>query len=440
MSENSCVNFIIVKLPDKNMTFFTVVKLTVYKFFLFCMYFFLLAEYWESSKFVQPDGLSVQSMLFSWTIFALSLFFAKKIYENENIEGNIFFALYVVYFIPSLVFWEFNPEPWDYIFAQLLYFTVMASAILFMPKFSARAHSPFGFNSVFYVTLILIAGVILVSFFVTRSRFLFSLSDVYGVRMMRVMKDVPLFLSYLFSCCRILLPLLFGIAVYRRAYPATALILFLVLCAFSIDGLKSTAFITLITGAGIFIAWRNIHILNGILGILTCGLLEYCLFDSYLVIDYLRRVLAVPVQLNYVFYDYFSQPDHPFDYFRQSIMGKLGFESSYDLSIFQIIGGEYFDKWEMNANNGLISDAFYNLGWPGLVIMPVLIVIVVRLLDSFVVGVPKQCLLGIVVAFPYWLITSSFFTLFFTHGLVLLFTFLYFLPSFSKNKQISPHG
>lgn len=421
------------------MTYWMIIKLAVYKQLLFCMYYFLLAVYWEESNFVQLNGLSLWSQLFSWSIFLISLPLAAKILKNENIDGNIFFALYLVYFIPALVFWEFNPEPWDYIFAQILYFTAMGLAILNIPEIKLRTRPAHGCEKFYLLTLLAVATTIIFYFIATGSSLLFSLKNVYDVRALRVMNQQPLLLNYIFSNCRIMLPLLFGIAVYRKAYLHAVIVLFLVLMAFSVDGLKSIAFITILTGAGVGFTWRNRHILDGVLGISACGLIEFGVFGSYQIVDYLRRILAVPAQLNRFFYDFFSQPDHPYDLFRQSIAGKLGFESPYDMNIYQIIGGEYYGKWEMYANNGLVGDAFYNLGWPGIIIMPIFVVLLVKIIGACSVGLPKQILLGVTVATTYWLITSSFFTLFLTHGVAMMIMFLYFLPSLKKDEMAVPY-
>ena len=163
-------------------------------------------------------------------------------------------------------------------------------------------------------------------------------------------------------------------------------------------------------------------------------MLEYCLFDSYKIVDYLRRVLAIPAQLNLFFYDYFSQAENPYDFFRQGLIGKFGFASPYDTIVYKIIGGEYYNDWEMLANNGLVSDAFYNLGWSGAVIMPILVVLLIKLISACSAGLPKQVLLGVTIAVTYWLITASFFTLFLTHGVIILLIFLYFLPAINTNQ------
>ena len=424
---------------NRIMTLRLIIKLTAYKILLFCMYYFLLAVYWESDHFVQDGGLSPKTMLFSWAVFVLSLPLAVKLSKNEKLDGNIFFALYLAYFIPALAFWEFNPEPFAYIAVQLIYFVVMALAIIFIPEFKFRPRPANGYKQYYHRVLLAVGAIIAYCFVATGSSFLFSLSSVYDVRSLWAMESMPVIFRYLFSSCRGLLPLLFGIAICRKAYLEAGIVLFLVLMSFSIDGLKSAAFITLLTGCGVFISWRNRHISDGFLCLTACGMLEYWLFDSYKIVDYLRRVLAIPAQLNYFFYDYFSQVENPYDFFRQGLIGKFGFRSPYDTVVYKIIGGEYYNNWDMLANNGLVSDAFYNLGWVGAVIMPVMVVLMIKLISACSADLPKQILLGVIIAVTYWLITASFFTLFFTHGVAILLIFLYFLPTINTNQTPEIH-
>lgn len=414
-------------------------KLIIYKITLSLIYYFVLADAWSNYNFVTYNGFSLYSSSFSWLVFFISLPFALKIWKNESLEGNLCFALFLTYFIPALVFWEFNPNPWNYIFIEMVYFIIFVIAFFLISDLKIR---PIRKNNskIFYKGMIFFIAMVIVScFFLTGSNFLFTLKDVYEIRSLQSTSKLPTLLQYLFSSCRISLTLFLGIALYRKSYLQASGILFLLFLAYSVDGLKSIAFITLLTCFGIFISFCNRHLLNGILGITIGGLLEFFIFGSYTVIDYLRRVLVVPAQLNRYYYDYFSQPDHPYDFFRQGFGGKLGFKTPYDMPITNMIGGEYYGKWEMSVNNGLISDAYYNLGWLGILLMPFLVVLLIKFFNICSVGLPKKILLGIIIAIPYLLITSSFFTLFFTHGVMMLLICLYCLHSFDKdNKSIDP--
>ena len=108
-------------------------------------------------------------------------------------------------------------------------------------------------------------------------------------------------------------------------------------------------------------------------------------------------------------------------------MGKIGFTSIYSTQIQKIISSSYFNTPEMLANNGMFSDAFMNLGTIGIFIMPIMICLLLRFLDYCSKGINPFYLLTIMVNVSYIFISSSFFTVFLTHGFILLCLILKFV-------------
>jgi hypothetical protein len=117
-----------------------------------------------------------------------------------------------------------------------------------------------------------------------------------------------------------------------------------------------------------------------------------------------------------------------FDLFRQGILGRLGFSSPYINKIPNIIGGVYFNNYSTSSNNGLFSDAYYNLGVAGMFIMPILIILALRLLEACMNGLSISVLIASVVTATMTFISSSFFTVMLTHGFIALCVIIYFLP------------
>lgn len=132
---------------------------------------------------------------------------------------------------------------------------------------------------------------------------------------------------------------------------------------FSINGLKSTLFITIFSV--ILYAIYNFKLIKNIIPIISLlgivGIIETLISKSHIIIDYLiRRVMFIPNLLNYYYWDYFSV--HRPDFFQQGFLRYLGFNSSYT-SIPKFIGYIYFGNPNNSANNGLFSDAMVNLGF-----------------------------------------------------------------------------
>lgn len=99
----------------------------------------------------------------------------------------------------------------------------------------------------------------------------------------------------------------------------------------------------------------------------------------FLVANFVRRLMYLPVLLC-TQYDSFFQLN-PQSLNRDGIMGKLSFHNIYSTAIPRIIG-EYRGHPAENANTGLLGDLFANLPlFPGIVLLPLILVICFRMLD-----------------------------------------------------------
>lgn len=140
--------------------------------------------------------------------------------------------------------------------------------------------------------------------------------------------------------------------------------------------------------------------------------------------------MFVPNLLNYNYYDFFSS-NSP-DYFQQSFLRYFGFDSAYS-GIGHLIAVVYYNSPEASANNGLLSDAYANMGFVGIFIMPFVLVLMLKILDACAEGLDIRVVVvsGIMIAFTF--VSSFFFTIMLTHGLMALCVILYLLPRQKQN-------
>jgi len=139
----------------------------------------------------------------------------------------------------------------------------------------------------------------------------------------------------------------------------------------------------------------------------------------------IRRLFFVTAYLQFAYYDFFKTM--PKDYFRQGIMRRFGLESPYNQSIETMIGDLYYLPGSY-ANNGLFSDAYANLGVAGIIILPIMIALVLKLLDRACEGVEIGKCIGIIFVASYTLLSSSFFTVMITHGFLVGCLVMYLMP------------
>jgi hypothetical protein len=80
---------------------------------------------------------------------------------------------------------------------------------------------------------------------------------------------------------------------------------------------------------------------------------------------FVMRTLYLPAQLNYNYFDFFN--GRPL-FFAESNLFKYFVDYPYDKPVGFLISERYFHAFDMNSNNGIISDGYMNLGYFGIVI------------------------------------------------------------------------
>lgn len=130
--------------------------------------------------------------------------------------------------------------------------------------------------------------------------------------------------------------------------------------------------------------------------------------------------MFVPQILDYCYYDFFN---NNYLYWSNSFLkGVLNYP--YDVTSPRLIGEVYFNKEDMAANNGLISDGFSNAGWIG-------VLITIFIFNGFMLII-KNCKIdskffGVYFFILYGFITTAISTVLITHGGFLLLLISFFL-------------
>ncbi len=130
--------------------------------------------------------------------------------------------------------------------------------------------------------------------------------------------------------------------------------------------------------------------------------------------------MFVPSLLDYSFFEFFNEN---YLYWSNSFLKGI-VEYPYEMSSPRIIGLEYFEKEDMAANNGLISDGFSNAGSIGILIS-------IFLFNSFMLIIKNSNIdsrfFGIFFFVLYGFLTTAISTVFITHGGLLLLLISFFL-------------
>lgn len=425
--------------------------IALYRFFLDTAYFNILVPIFSYSGY--GDYSSNDSLLLSWLLLFSFYLIGWRIFfsKSENASCMILYILSLMAFVPFTTCVYAGILTTDLIIFFCLYWLVLLfsqSLLLKLPitRFSRLKMGYFTINDrvVKLIGILSLVLVFLISFVYTGLRLNFDLSDVYVLRLEARLFQMPLILTYLFSCTKAINPALMAYSLIKKRYFVAFLFFFTQMLSFGIDGMKATFFMPFVVLAIVFLLkekYSTIKIMNlllwGFTLVIVVSLAEFYLFNTYSLPSlFVRRFLFVPRHLDYCYFDFFQQNEP--DFFRSSFLRHFGFVSPYAYQgITFIIGALYFNQPYMNCNNGFFSDAITNLGLYGIVVMPLILVIILRIFDKSVLHLDRRMTLAPIILAALGINSTFIFTELLTHGLFFLMLLFSFMEPESDNNAIS---
>lgn len=373
--------------------------------------------------------------ILSWIIFSPILFFIYKYIKSDRFSDIIILFLIFLSFIPfSTMVAFYDGFDISFIFANVFYWGFLLLFMNLLPNFKIPLLKTTMLNDLILMAITgLMGGVIcFISYKYTGFHFTISLENVYTLRDAAREFSMPILLRYLFAASKAINPLLLLYGLTKKRYIYSACIVLMQILSFSINGSKTVFFSTLLSII-LFYAYKKKYLSKIPLlfaGITSASILETGIYDTIYILGYcIRRVFFLPNQLSWYYFDFFTH--HVPDYFRQGFLKWFGVSSPY-MDIDHLIGMVYYGHADMGANNGLISDAFTNLGWLGIVIMPLVLTCFLKILNAFSRGIdPRICVIS-AMTISFILVSSFFMTSLFTHGIFAICFVLYLLPRTAK--------
>lgn len=378
------------------------------------------------------NQMTVQSYLISWVILLCFIPFVLKLYDDKKVFfSNVVVFLFLKSFVPTTCLMAFMIMPLEFFWLFVVYWIMFFAAITFTKPFRifdivSKKDSQY---YLYFILIVLVMVIVYVSGRYTGFRLNFSLLNVYELREEESEWNLPGIFNYLLPVADTILPVLLMYFWNKKNYVIVGVITLSILLNFSLGGHKSVIFKLFLCILGYyFYTYNKVGLFSWFLNLVCLiSLLEFKIWGSALVCSFIvRRVLFIPAKINYMYYDFFS--NHEKDYFRQSFLRHLGFVSPYDSPIPKIIGANYMNKPETNVNNGLFSDAYYNLGVLGVIIFPIIIMFFIKTLDLSTRGLDTRLLILPIIVSASILSGASFMSGLLTNGLLLLLFVLLVLP------------
>jgi len=403
--------------------------IVLFRIFLDLNYRVVFSEHYGYMNF--ESQVTFWSYLISWIILLVPVGFILNQYLSERtFFANVVVLFYLFGFIPGTSLMAFMPMDFSFValFASywfLLFFFSCSfksvKTIVLPTKISKLV--------LYGILLIISVSVIYVWWNYAGGRILNIFYYALDMRLEARTWELPTILRYALTIAMKVLPFLLVYFLWQKKKILPILIILVILFNFSIGGNRSVLFYLLLALLGYWLYnEKRIALYSWVLSFVSAtSLLEYVVGESYRIGSLIMlRVLYFPALLNYMYYDFFSM--HEFDYFRQSFLRHFGVTSPYKEPISTIIGAEYFNRPEMNANNGFFSDAYLNLGIIGIFIFPFLIVLLLKIIDATSRGLnPKLLAVPILVVFG-TIMSIPLTTALLTGGIIVLVFCLLILP------------
>jgi len=253
------------------------------------------------------------------------------------------------------------------------------------------------------------------------ARLSFDLTTVYEVREEFIEHVAPL-MGYLVPWQGYVInPALMLIAFRRRSLLIGLLALALQLLLFGMTGYRAFLLLPALL-AGCYVLGRRRHLvalaIGGVLALIGVALTLYAWLDEPLIPSLLvDRVLVVPAEIHFWYYDFFGVRGQAPLQLSQSLFSALS-TPHYSVPIPEVIGWQYMGSAAF-ANVGLFGDAFANFGFAGCAIFALLFALLLKVTDAAALATDPRIAAALLGMPAFQLVNSGLLTTLLTHGLAL---------------------
>lgn len=409
---------------------------TLYYFLLLFLYHFKIKTYfyWEHVATLKESafGFSTSRFLLATGVFFVNLFFVKKTKKTKLafIVLSIFFLLLTV---PSLIAYTSGHI---YPVKLLVYHQLFFFALYLFSRIKIDFDKIPLLNKAQSLNLLIVITTIgLIPYLLVYGPHInlknLVLLDVYQTRNVMANLSNPYF-GYTYSLfTKIIVPLIIVFALELKKKGGVILgVLYLIL--FYLFGAHKTVYVGLIVVL-VFYRFTYAQTIKKILKysnilIVLSAVLALFNFD-YLWILSFRRIHFLPTLLDISYLDFFTEKPL---YWSESVLRSF-IDYPYELRHENLIGEQYFNRADMAANNGLVSDGLMNFGAFGVLINVCLVSTYFMVLNGLNIS-SRYFGLFLLVIFSF--ISSSVSIVLITHGAFVLLLIALFMLRRQKSEVI----
>lgn len=410
------------------------IALVVYKVFFDLLYCLRIAG--ERTGYFYT--LNTINVVAGWIMLLIVAGFISLLYEQESASSLILTLLTVIYFVPMLVVCGYGGGPSSFLCFGIIYWAIIMVLQLKTPIYvlDVQHEADSRFSRIIWIILLLFVSAISLYFWAKYSHFHLQkdLYNVYELRAEAASYSVPGLLLYLRKGAVILTAILLVKALADRKWIILVYLCFIIWVSFSFAADKSVAlFPVLLIGGYLFYRKGMISlIVPGFIGLEALSFVTDVIGIRWLTSFIFTRQGATLPLLSIYTYKFFEA--HPDDLFRQGVMGKMGFQSIYQF-LPNTIGNNYVEQ-TINCNNGMLSDVWSSFGYIGLLLMPVILIVCLRLMDAAVYKLDSRLIIGLVLYFAICFANAQWSTVLLTQGYLITVIVLFVFPRKDTRKGL----
>ena len=412
-------------------------SLFLYKTVLELIYVYILSPTY--SYMYLYTSINVQKFFISLTLFLITAILLVK--SRDCVSRNIVTTLYLFIFVPTISYYWLNDQSTLYtIFLALSFIIVILFSRLKLSN-TTRIDSPFTDKKI--ISFVFVGFALFMALLIYMRGGIdaraFSFRNIYALR---EEENVVGFAGYLKNWMpKVLFPLLFGYFALKKKWAWLIVTVLFELLLYLSFGNK--AFLLCIGWAliclfsmkkGFFPIWITFLLT---LIVLASGLLSFWNLSDSLRDAIPYRLLFVPSQIQFQYYDYFSINEKMF--YAEGWIGKLfGLTNKYGEDVaFMIHRINSPNGGVSHSNCCFLADAYYNLGFFGMILISCLSGFFFSLYNNFK-RLPQALVLVSVSYIIFSFADTGFQTTLITGGMLMNFIMLYLLNYSYSNKIAQP--
>ncbi len=427
------------------------IGIVLFRICLDLVYFNILSVYFIYDGYL--DRRNTLGLIVSWVVVIASFFHIKRILitSEDRVSNTIIIFIYFLNFIPFTTTIYAGTEHLLYIILNCIFWFVFVFMTNMLSKKPLKL-LPTIKTGTYTLNNKLIATIGLASVFIvfyvswryTGFRLKFNFLNIYDIRLEAREYSWPTVLIYLYSWTNAINNVLFAYCLIKKKNLFALLFFLTQMLSFGVAGNKGVfllpflVFLVVKIYQNHSIVRMKIITLYGLLSLSLFSIIEYIIYKSfYLASLFVRRVMFTPCILNRFYFDFFS--NHEPDFYRGSFLRFFGATSPYSSygGIPYMIGSIYYNSPIMSCNNGLFSDAFSNMGYIGIIVLPIIISLFLYLFDRSTLQLDSRITFVSCIYLAMNLIASVFTTVLLTHGFLVLIFMTWFMRREGRDSSVT---